>query len=385
VSSEPVLRVAVDATALLARPTGVGVFCAGLLRGLRDLDDVDVRAYAVSWRRRAGLGRVLPSGVPARQRAMPARPLHWLWYRLDAPPIEWFVGHVDVVHGTNFVVPPTTLAAEVVTVHDLTPLRFPELCDAGTLAFPHMVRRALRRGAWIHTHSQFVADEIADAFGVPPERIAAVAPGIPSPPAPASAGRTPTTALPPKVARYVLSIGTAEPRKDLPGLVRAFDAVAGERPDLGLVLVGPDGWGSAALDEAVARSPFADRITRTGWVDDAARADLLSGAAVLAYPSIYEGFGLPPLEAMAAGVPVVATRGGAIPEALGDAARLVAVGDTDALAGALADVLDTHAVRDELVRRGLDRAASFTWSDCATGMRALYRRAAAAHARLRRR
>jgi alpha-1,3-rhamnosyl/mannosyltransferase len=120
-------------------------------------------------------------------------------------------------------------------------------------------------------------------------------------------------------------------------------------------------------------------------VDDAARADLLSGAAVLAYPSIYEGFGLPPLEAMAAGVPVVATRGGAIPEALGDAARLVAVGDTDALAGALADVLDTHAVRDELVRRGLDRAASFTWSDCATGMRALYRRAAAAHARLRRR
>jgi glycosyltransferase involved in cell wall biosynthesis len=345
-------------------------------------------------------------GVVAAQRPMPARPLHWVWRRLDMPPIEWFVGALDVVHGTNFVVPPTSKAAEVVTVHDLTPLRFPELCDAGSLAFPDMVRRALRRGAWVHTHSQFVADEIADAFGVDGARIRAVPPGVPTLPAevplarvtdagagragapsgvavgpghappvgpPFSAGPPPMVGLPDGVGRYVLSIGTAEPRKDLPGLVRAFDAIAGERRDLGLVLVGPDGWGTAALDDAIGRAAFGDRIVRTGWVEDGVRASLLAGATVLAYPSVYEGFGLPPLEAMAAGVAVVATRGGAIPEALGDAARLVEVGDTEALAGALAEVLDSDPVREDLVRRGVERASTFTWSGCADGLRALYR------------
>ena len=127
--------------------------------------------------------------------------------------------------------------------------------------------------------------------------------------------------LPQGTDRYVLAIGTAEPRKDLPGLVRAFDSMASRMHDVALVLAGPPGWGSAALEEAVSRSPFASRIVVTGYVDDLDR--LLSGAAVLAYPSLYEGFGLPTLEAMAAGVPVVTTTAGALPEVVGDAAVLV--------------------------------------------------------------
>jgi alpha-1,3-rhamnosyl/mannosyltransferase len=179
--------------------------------------------------------------------------------------------------------------------------------------------------------------------------------------------------LPPRTNRYVLSIGTAEPRKDLTGLVRAFGEVAADRPDLALVLAGPDGWGTQALDEAVASSAFRDRIVRTGWLDDRQIGSLLAGAAVLAFPSVYEGFGLPPLQAMAAGVPVVATTGGAIPEALGEAALLVAVGDVDALAAGLAEVIDDEQVRQRLVRLGCARVARFTWDRCAEGLDALYR------------
>jgi glycosyltransferase involved in cell wall biosynthesis len=368
------LRVAVDATPLLGHPTGVGAFCAGLLGGLAARPGIDVSGFAVSWRRRHGIAALLPAGVPPVGRAMPARPLQRAWSRCDFPPLEWFTGPCDVVHGTNFVAPPARRAARVITVHDLTTVRYPELCDAPTLAYPRLIRRALARGAFIHTPSAFVAAEVIEAFGADAERVRAVHSGVPPLPAgdPAAAGRY----LPPGASRYVLAVGTAEPRKDLPGLVRAFDELAAGRADVALVLAGPDGWGSAALGAAIDASAHRDRIVRTGWLDDAALAGLLRGAAVLAYPSVYEGFGFPPLQAMAAGVPVVASRAGALPEVLGDAAAFVPVGDPTALAGALAVVLDDDAARAAAVARGAVRVGRFTWARCADGVEAVYRAAA---------
>jgi glycosyltransferase involved in cell wall biosynthesis len=376
------LRVALDATPLMGRSTGVGNFCAGALLALGARGDLDVHAFAVSWRRRGEIGSRLPAGVRSEQHSMPARPLHSLWNRGNYPPIEWFIGPADVVHGTNFVVPPTRTAARVVTVHDLTAVRFPELCDAPSLRFPSLIRRAVAAGAWVHTPSAFVADEVIEAFGVPPEHVRAVHSGIPPlepllDPSPAERERPARTSLPAGVRRYLLAVGTAEPRKDLPGLVRAFDALAADRLELGLVLVGADGWGAAALDEAVAASPFAARIVRTGWATDSARAGLLIGAAALVYPSLYEGFGFPPLEAMAAGVPVVASRVGALPEVLGDAAALVTAGDVDALAGAIAAIVDSPERAEAYVSSGRRRAAEFSWDLCAEGLAALYRDAVA--------
>ena len=175
----------------------------------------------------------------------------------------------------------------------------------------------------------------------------------------------------------MLTLATVEPRKDHPTLVRAFasDALAGPLADVRLVLAGPDGWGTEALQAALARSPAAARVTRLGWVDDASRADLLAGAAVLAYPSRYEGFGLPPLEAMAAGVPVVATAAGAVPEVVGDAAVLVPPGDADGLAAGLAQVLLDDGRADDLRRRGRARLAAFDWDRTVEGLVALYREA----------
>jgi glycosyltransferase involved in cell wall biosynthesis len=375
-----VLSVALDATPLLGRPTGVGAFCGGALAGLAARPDVSASAFAVSWRRRHLLADLVPAGVGVRQRAMPARPLLRAWRRGTVPPVDWFIGRHDVVHGTNFVVPPTAHGARVATVHDLTVVRFPELCDGPTLAYPDLIRRSLADGAWIHTPSVYVAGEVVEAFGADPDRVRAVHHGVPALPPPdlgADGTAVLPFVLPAGTRRYVLALGTIEPRKDYPSLVAAFTALAREDPDLALVIVGADGWGSDAVSRAIAASPAAGRILRPGYLSGRDVATALAGAAVLAFPSVYEGFGLPPVQAMAAGTPVVTTAVGAIPEVVGDAAVLIAPGDPDALAGALAGVL---AGGDEVVRlvaRGRDRAIRFTWDACASGLAGLYRDAAA--------
>jgi len=290
--------------------------------------------------------------------------------------VELFIGRHDVVHGTNFVVPPAWRAATVITIHDLTPVHFPELVEPGSLAYADLVRAALRRGAWAHTPTQFVADEVVAFFGADPARVRAVHLGLPSsrPQSRASAGRA---LLPPWASRYILAVGTVEPRKDYPTLVKAFGKLAEDRPGLALVIAGAEGWGRGQLDEAVAACPVGDRVVRLGRVDDAQRDDLMAGATVLAFPSRYEGFGFPPLQAMAAGIPVVATRCGALEEVLGDAACLVAVGDSASLAEALAHLIDDGTARQELAARGRQRARRYTWEACAEGLDALYRDAVA--------
>jgi glycosyltransferase involved in cell wall biosynthesis len=368
------LSVALDATPLLGARTGVAAMTLGALRTLaseRVALDVEVSAYALTWRGRAALDGLLPAGVRAHERPMAARPLRALWRHLDWPRLESWTGPVDVVHGTNFVVPPTRNAAAVVTVHDLTPLRYPELCQRDTLAYPDLIRRALRRGAWVHTPSRAVADEVVELLGADPDRVVPLASGVPA----GDSGVAPTGIGGPP---YLCTVGTVEPRKDHVSLVRAFDAIAGDHPDLRLVIAGPDGWGAAKLADAIAASKYRNRIDRRGWVPDDELAVLVRGATAFVFPSVYEGFGYPPLEAMAVGVPVIATSAGALPEVLGDAALLVAPGYVDALAGAITRVLDDAPLRERLVEMGRMRVALYSWNTYARGLVDLYRRAAAA-------
>lgn len=373
----PPLTVALDATSLLGPRTGVAALTSALAGGLVGRPDVRARAFAVTWRGRGDLRDVVPRGIAVAGRPMAARPLREAWRRFGHPVIEVWTGAVDVVHGPNFVVPPTRRAATVVTVHDLTAWRFPGLVDGATAAYPALVSRAVERGAWVHVPSRFVADEIVSEVGIDPSRVVTIANGAPDlgsdgPGRDAARGRRRAGA-----DRYVLAVGTVEPRKDLPGLVRAFDQVAEEDPDLHLVVAGADGWGADAFSDAVAGAAHGSRVVRTGRVDDAERAALLRGATVVAYPSIYEGFGLVPLEAMSAGVPVVTTRAGAIPEVVGDAAELVEVGDVDGLATALGRVLEDEARRAELVMAGHERRAHFRWETTVDDLVTLYHQAAA--------
>jgi len=367
--------VAFDVAPVLGSLTGVGTFCRHALAALAVRDDLDMAAFALTWRHRDAIAARLPAGVSLGRRRVPARAVRSVWEWGAIPPLEWITGPIGVAHGTNFVVPPTAHGGRVATVHDLTPVHHPELCNEATLAFPREIQRAIDQGAWIHAVSRFVADEVVSAFDVDPHRVRVVPHGVPPLPVvdPDVARRLLESTLPPGTDDYVLAVGTAEPRKDLPSLVRAFDQLAGDRPGLALVLCGPPGWGESALHESVTGAVHMKRIVRTGWVDDTTLAGLISRASVLAYPSIYEGFGFPPLQAMAAGVPVVATRAGALFEVLGDAALMVDVGDRDALVHALDLVLGNRDVRERLVASGSARAARFTWEKCADGLAELYR------------
>ena len=374
-AARPRLRVNVDATSLLEPLTGVGVFARELVDGLARRPDVDLGVFAVSWRGRELLADVAPEGAAVHRRPLPARLARAAWARTDLPSARLLAGPADVVHGPNFVVPPGGGAVEVVTVHDLTALHHPEMCTADVLQWPGLLRRALRRGAWVHTVSEFVAEEVRAAFPDAGERVVAVPNGVRIPP-PAAAGSSPADGC--ALAggeRYLLAIGTVEPRKDLPGLVAAFDELAEADGELRLVIVGADGLAVADLAAAVAASPARDRIVRIGRVGDDERLALLRGASVVAYPSRYEGFGLVPLEAMAVGTPVVATAVGAIPEVVGEAALLVPGGDPAALAGALGEVLDDGARRGALIEAGHRRVAGFDWERTVDGLVALYRTA----------
>jgi len=373
------MRVAVDATPLLGARTGVARVTDELLVRLADEPDLEEVAFGITWRGRQALAAAVPRGITVARRPMAARPLRARWSRGDGPPVEWWTGAIDVVHGPNYVVPPARDAGALVSVHDLTFVHHPELCTADTLGYPPLIRRAVARGALVHTGSHRIAEEITVELGVPADQVVVVPYGVTPPPPDPDGTRAATGRALAGADRYVLALGTIEPRKDLPTLVRAFDLLAAEDSSVGLVLAGPDGWGADAVTDAVAASPHRGRIRRLGFVAEADRLALLRGAAVYAFPSIYEGFGLPPLEAMAAGTPVVTTTAGSLPEVVGDAAALVAPGDVEGLAAAIARVLADPAAAADLVERGRARAATFTWDATAAGIVAAYRRVAALH------
>jgi glycosyltransferase involved in cell wall biosynthesis len=356
------IRVAVDATPLLGARTGIGQYVAHLLRQLALDPTAQVRAAAFSLRGRSGL-RDLPAGVSIVHRPLPARLLHQAWRRRDWPSAESVVGRVDVMHGTNFTLPPPRRAAGIVTVHDLAYVRYPDLVSAASLEYRELVPRALTRAAMVLTPTQAVATELVDTYSVSPDRIRVTPMGVDDAWFSAKATR-----LPGVPDGYLLAVGTQEPRKGLDVLLSAYHLLLADRIDVPpLVIAGGTGWGPM-LDMA---GLTADQVITLGYVDRPQLRGLVAGASVLAFPSLYEGFGLPPLEAMAAGTPVVATDVPAVREVVGSHARLVPTRDVPALAAALQDVLTRPpSARQRAAAR--DRAASFTWRRCGEATMAAY-------------
>jgi glycosyltransferase involved in cell wall biosynthesis len=366
------MKVGLDATPLLGPRTGVGQYVARLVEALAASGEVvELRLVPFTWRGAAGLAAA-GSGAQVRalRRRVPARVLREAWARVAWPPVEWFSGRVDVFHGTNFVAPPSRRAGLVVTVHDLSYLRYPEMVTAASARYRTLVPAGLARGATVCTPTAAVADEVLDAYHLLPDRVVVTPLGVgpgwleAEPP---GAEWLAARGLPP---RYLLFVGSREPRKNLRTLLAAYrELLAGGAPPP-LVLVGPPGWGEepdlTGLPEGSVHTP--------GYLADAELARVVAGAAALAYPSWYEGFGLPALEALACGTPVVAGDVPALREVLGDQAELVDPGDAGALAAALAKAVEDGGGPARQARRA--HAATFTWQRCAQATLSAYTRAA---------
>jgi glycosyltransferase involved in cell wall biosynthesis len=368
--------VAIDVTPLLGARSGIGNAVGEIVSALNNLEAAPpLVPYTLSLR-----ARTMRTDVPADTRFIPwpARALLKSWAHSDVPRIDRWLKPADVVHATNYLAPPTRLPT-LVSVYDCSFIRYPELCTPEVLALVPLVRRAIARGATVHTSSEFVATEIEELFGPGlrrADRLVVIPLGVPH--------LGDATAMPAPLAAkiggfpFVLAISTLEPRKNLPHLVSAFGLLAADHADLRLVIAGRDGPDRPGVDAAIERLPLAarERVVLAGHVDDAGRRALLDAATVLAYPSIYEGFGFPLLEAMSAGLPVVAARAGSIPEVAGDAALLVEPTDDRGLAAALNRVLTEDSTRSELIARGRDRLGAFSWQETARALAACYRRLA---------
>jgi glycosyltransferase involved in cell wall biosynthesis len=363
------IRVAIDVTPTIGSLTGIGHHVVGLVEALGAYrPDIELVPVVMSWKGRHAGG--------ASHRPLPAK-VRELWMRGDVPPIEWFTGSVDVVHGTNFVVPPARRAAEIVTIHDLTPIRFPELTLEANRAFGPLIQRAVKRGAWVHAVSHSVAAEIAEWIPDASDRIKTVYAGIPTPSSPSLEGLSADVrALLASDRRVVLSVGTEEPRKGLLTLIEAMKSVGScaDLNDVVFVHAGAQGWQTDAIDIAVnALGPMKRRFIRLGYVTAAQRSALLDRADVFVYPSLYEGFGIPPLEALAAGAPVIVSDLPVFTEVLGDAARRFPVGDAVALAETIGNVLERGGSNENPIMLPTEVVGRYRWDQMADGIADLYR------------
>jgi glycosyltransferase involved in cell wall biosynthesis len=341
------VRIVFDVSPLSHPRSGIGRYLRGSLAGLVEASAGEHEIVPFAPTSPQGL-KAIPAaleGVPVepKLRFLPlAHAWRQAWSRLGWPPAERFLGGFDVLHYSDWMYPPQRAGLRATTVHDLVPIRFPEWVHARTRRMHTAKYRDVRRCGAVFANSAFTAREVVELLGVPAERVHVAFPGVD--PLFRPDGERADLGGP-----YVLSVATLEPRKNVGVLVDAFRLLG--RDDLRLAVVGSAGWGEQPrLDHP--------RIVRLGFVGDEELARLYRGAAVFVYPSRFEGFGIPIVEAMASGVQVVASSHESMDEAAGDAALRADPGSPAEFAAAIERAL---AEPGSLVEGGLAHAAGFTW------------------------
>jgi glycosyltransferase involved in cell wall biosynthesis len=358
-----------------ATPTGTGRYLRALAQALVREAGPEHELLLVCAPERAPAASWENAGLERRQLPWPRRPLQLGWCLGGGPRLERALGALDAVHLAEPFPPAPSAAPQLVTVHDLFPLEHPRWYPLSQrVIYRASLLLARRRARRFVVPSRYVAERLRASLGVQPGRIEVVHHGV----AGAFACRPPERELQALCARfgvepgrYLVAVGAVSDRKNLVTLARASARLAGRHT--GLLLIGSDGVGAERVDAEIARLDGGARAIRTGYLPDAQVAGLVQAAGALAHPALSEGFGLVPLEAMAAGTPVIASRAGAIPEVVGDAAVLVdEPRDPAAWAQALASVIDDPARREQLAAAGRERARDFSWAAAARRMLEIY-------------
>ncbi len=380
------LRIGIDYTSAVNQNAGIGRFVRSLVGALLERDQTN-RYLLLHAAPNQGATPRFPTGrnvgrLPLR---LKERWLNILWHRARAPlPIDWLTGPLDIFHSPDFVLPPVRRARSILTVHDLAFLHYPECADDRLRAYlEKAVPRSVQRADFVVADSENTRNDVIVLLGVSPERVTVVSGGVDASFKPVEDPARLAT-LRQQIGLdaetpFILFVGVLEPRKNLAGLIEAFGILKARRSlPHKLLVVGRKGWLWEGIIERAEQSPVRDDIIFAGFVPEGELPTLYSAAETFAFPSHYEGFGLPVLEAMACGTAVVASRASSLPEVVGDAGVQVDPADAEGLADALELLALNPELRADFRRRGLERTATFTWTAAADSLLDVYRRVASA-------
>lgn len=373
------MRIGIDISPLRRPRTGVGNYCYYLIRHLmREHTDLGLRGFASG---SVALDLDDLGELHHRYVKIPTRALYAFSRVTGYPKVDSLLGGVDVYHATNYYLLNTRSARTAVTIHDLSFISMPETSSPKIRKlFAAGVPRFVRTADAVIACSRSTANDITRCIGIDPAKVTVIYEAADETLVP---WRRETAAR--HIAEkygvttpYLLFVGTLEPRKNIPRLVQAFDRVRKEIPHK-LVLAGPDGWMIDQVNSAIYESNCSDAITRIGYVASTGDiAAFYSAADAFLFPSLYEGFGLPVLEAMKCGCPVVCANNSSLPEVAGDAALYVDAQDVEGLAAAIEKIASDEAARQILAAKGRIQVANFSWASCANETASLYRRLAEA-------
>jgi glycosyltransferase involved in cell wall biosynthesis len=374
------MRIAIDYTAAIRQGAGIGAYVHNLVAALLAQDPSN--QYTLLTSGQPTHEHPFPSAPNVRGRSIfiPDRYLNVLWYRWHMPlPATLFAGPTDIYHGPDFVLPPLNKKVhKVVTIHDLAFLEHPEYAVPSLAAYlSKVVPEAVAAADVVATVSSEVSRTLIKHFQTPREKLVVIPNGI----APYFRRISDPLLLNATQHKFglkhplVLGVGTLEPRKNHAGLIKAFYAAQKKKggPAM-LALAGGPGWLYEETRKLVADLKLERKVRFLGRVSDLELITLYSMADVFAFPSFFEGFGIPPLEAMACGAPVITSNTSSLPEVAGDAALLVDPTDTTALAQAIQTLLENEELRSQLVQKGYLQAQKYTWDNSARRMLGVYQR-----------
>lgn len=371
------IAVAVDLSCLLDPPlTGVGYVALNQMRAMRaHRDQFDLRMFGARSRRGprdAGELHDVFSRVSIISYCRTLKPE--LWTRANFPPIEWFCGKVDIAHDFFHQLPAASAAIRMTTIHDLSFIRHPETHTPETVAQQtRLVKHAAQHADALVVVSEFVKQEVMDLLGVDAARIYVVPNGVDLG---EFEGQSDCERLRQRydIKRdYFIYLGTLEARKNLPRFIEAYARFAKGRDVPNLLLVGKVGWLAQPVFDAIDRFGVRDRVRQLGHVPREDAIGLLKGAVACVYPSFYEGFGLPALEAMAAGTPLIVSKTASLPEVVGNEAAYIDPFNVDSIVNALTQVIDEPEIAAQRALRAHDRAREFSWARSVDALTRVYR------------
>lgn len=376
--------VGIDYTPAYEQGGGIGRYVRELVTALSRLDtDTTYRLFVAG-----ALAGSLPPPPSANfvWKTVPFKPV-WLarlWHRARVPlPVELLTGALDLFHATDFVLPPVRAATRtLLTVHDLSFVRVPQAASPRLKAYlDAVVPRSVRRADHILADSQATKEDLVALYDTPPNKVTVLLSGVdkrfqPVQDAARLAQVRARYHLPEKP--FILSVGTVQPRKNYVRLIQSLARLRAAHLDVALVIAGGRGWLDDPIYAAIRDCGLEDDVFLIGFADDADLPALYTSAICFAFPSLYEGFGLPVLEAMACGTPAVTSTVSSLPEVAGDAALMVEPDDLEAITDSLRRLIEDEALRQTLIARGFDRARRFTWEQSAANLIAVYRQLLAA-------